>query len=63
MQLLIEIFVFVIFAKNLTEFFSFEDIRINHDSNVLLINEITVTRQTTNFQAVVLRLVRVVEPD
>jgi hypothetical protein len=48
MQLLIEIFVFIIFTKSFAEFFSFENVRIDYDSHILLIYKITITKQTTN---------------
>jgi hypothetical protein len=49
MQLLIKIFVFIISTQNLAKFFSFENVRINHDSHILLVYKIAVTKQTTNF--------------
>ncbi len=49
MQLLIKIFVFIISTKSFAKLFSLEDVRINHRSYVLFIDEIAVTRQTTNF--------------
>jgi hypothetical protein len=49
MQLLIEIFVFIIFTKSFAEFFSLEDVRIDHCSYILFINKIAITKQSTNF--------------
>jgi hypothetical protein len=49
MQLLIKIFVFIISTQSFAEFFSFKNVRINHDSHILLVYKIAVTRQTTNF--------------
>jgi Fe-S cluster assembly scaffold protein SufB len=49
MQLLIEIFVFIIFTKSLAKFFSLENVRIDHDSYVLHVYKIAISKQTTNF--------------
>ncbi len=63
MQLLIKIFVFIVSTKSLAKLFSLEDVRINHCSNVLFINEIAITKQTTNFllflEIVILTQIRV----
>ncbi len=63
MKLLIKIFVFIIFTKSLAKIFSFEDVCLDHDSNVLFINKITITKKTTNFlsffEIVVLTQIRV----
>jgi hypothetical protein len=49
MQLLIKIFVFIIFTKNFAKFFSFENVCIDHDLYVLLVYKIAISKQTTNF--------------
>jgi hypothetical protein len=49
MQLLIKIFVFVIFTQSSAELFSIEDVRIDNDTHVLLVYKIAITRQTMNF--------------
>jgi hypothetical protein len=63
MQLLIEILVFVISTQRLAELFSIEDVRIDNDTHVLLVNQIAVTKQTTNFlsllEIVILTQIRV----